>query len=534
MQRIKADQIGYFIEETKTAVFPNTEHGAYFILNISENSVAYRGTTGEKIYHEPSDEYVSIADFSELKAPGMYCIFSDEMEPSYPFSIGEGSYLPVLKDLFRMFYLQRCGMRTNKIYAKEFAHACCHATPARIYKTTQEKDVTGGWHDAGDYGRYVVAGAVTVTALLLSWQENQGLFLRNYDIEKKSTLPDFLEEIKFELDWMLKMQDEKTHGVYHKVTCETFPGFVFPQKEVAPLVLSPISATATADFTATMALAFEIYKEYDKEYANTCLGAAKLAYEALKLIPSTDGFHNPKEILTGEYADTCDLDERYWASAQLFHATGESRYHEDFKRCTEEKIYHGYGWTDVGSFANHAYLTCEHKVDQALYQKIKKEVVSYAMQILENSKKDAYHTSLAMNYVWGSNMEVANNAIALCDAYRYKKEKAFLQIAREQLHYLFGKNPMDICYVTGYGSNYPNHPHHRLSKAANKLMPGMVVGGSDMHRNNPVAKEKLQGMPPAKCYLDDIESYGTNEITIYWNSPVIYLLALLMRYAKES
>jgi len=533
MQRIKSDQIGYFLDEKKTAVFPNVENCEYLVLNISENDVAFRGKTGEKVFHEASKEFVSIADFSELKAPGMYCIFSDSMEPSFPFSIGNGVYFPVLIQLFRMFYLQRCGMRLKKTYAKEFSHACCHATSAYIYGTTKTKEVTGGWHDAGDYGRYVVAGAVTIAGLLLSWQENRFIFERKFEIENTTGMPDFLDEIRYETDWMLKMQDEQTKGVYHKVTCEEFPGFVMPEYETNRLVISPVSATATADFAASLAIAYEVFKEFDKEYANTCLQAAKDAYEALKNIPSDDGFHNPKGVVTGEYADDCDTDERYWASAQLYKATGENAYHEDFKKLAKEKIHHGYGWREVGSFGNHAYLTCEYSIEKELYAQIKKEVVDYANDIVQRSKKDAYGTSLGITYVWGSNMEVANNGIALCDAYRYKKDESFLDYAREQLHYLFGKNPMDICYVTEAGSNSPQHPHHRPSKAADKVMPGMLVGGPDMGLHDEATGEFLQGKAPAKCYLDVLESYATNEITIYWNSPLIYLLALLMKYSVK-
>lgn len=530
MERIKTDQIGYQLEETKKAVFPCVGHCAFVVMNISTNDIVYQGTTGDLIFHGPSGQKVSVGDFSTVTAPGAYCIFSDELEPSYPFQIGDGAYFPVLIDLFRMFYLQRCGMRLKKEYAREYAHACCHAAEAVIYGTNEKKEVNGGWHDAGDYGRYVVAGAVAVADLLLAWQENQPLFDRPYQIPNNSGLPDFLEEIKYELDWMLKMQDEKTGGVYHKVTCERFPGFVMPEKETEQLVISPISSTATADFAGVFALAYEVYREFDKEYANKCLSAAKSAYEALLLLPSEDGFHNPEGIVTGEYGDSCDVDERYWASAELYRATGEKRYHDEFKKLAEKKIWHGFGWEDVGSFGNHAYLACEYPVDDALWHTIKKSVTGLGEQILENCKSDAYGISLEQDeYIWGSNMLAANRGLQLCEAYHYKKNKEFMQAAKDQVHYLFGKNPLDICYVTGAGSASPEHPHHRPSAAKKKAMPGMLVGGPDSGLHDDKAAEMLKDVPPAKCYIDELESYSTNEITIYWNAPLIYLIACIQK-----
>ncbi len=532
MDRIRTDQIGYKTNEAKKAVFPNVEHCAFLVMNISTNDIVYEGTTGDKIFHEPSGEEVSIADFSEITAPGSYCIFSDAMEPSYPFLIGDAVYFPVLIELFQMFCMQRCGMRLKKEYAGVYAHACCHAGNAVIYGTSETKEVNGGWHDAGDYGRYVVAGAVAVADLLLAWQENQPLFEHPYRIPNDSGLPDFLEEVKYELDWMLKMQDEKTGGVYHKVTGKQFPGFVMPEKETGQLVIAPVSATATADFAAVLAMAYEVYKRYDSTYAAGCLQAAKKAYEALYTMPSLDGFHNPEDIVTGEYGDACDVDERYWASAALYHATGDEHYHEEFKKLAAEKIRHGFGWEDVGSFGNHAYLTCEYPVDDDLWHRIKKEVAGRGEQILAVSDADAYATALAgQEYGWGSNMEIANRGLALCEAFHYKKKKEFIQAAREQVHYLFGKNPMDICYVTGAGSASPEHPHHRPSAAKNKAMPGMLVGGPDAGLHDEVAAQRLKGTAPAKCYLDVLESYSTNEVTIYWNAPLIYLLACLQREA---
>ena len=94
------------------------------------------------------------------------------------------------------------------------------------------------------------------------------------------------------------------------------------------------------------------------------------------------------------------------------------------------------------------------------------------------------------------------------------------------LEYIFGKNPLNKCYVTGYDERSPQHPHHRPSAALGKPMPGMLVGGPDSGLHDSRAKERLLGKPPFECYLDELECYSTNEVAVYWNSALVYALSL--------
>ena len=95
----------------------------------------------------------------------------------------------------------------------------------------------------------------------------------------------------------------------------------------------------------------------------------------------------------------------------------------------------------------------------------------------------------------------------------------------KQLNYLFGNNATGYCFMTGFGTLYTDHPHHRPSQVVGKTVPGMIAGGPNSGLNDPYAANVLKGVPPAKCYVDNAQSYSTNEVAIYWNSPVIYLLA---------
>lgn len=132
-----------------------------------------------------------------------------------------------------------------------------------------------------------------------------------------------------ELDWLFKMQDYRTGGVYHKLTTLSFPDLdVMPEADTADLYFSPVSATATGDFAGVMAMAARMYEPFDSAYAKKCLDAATLAWKWLVQHPDAPGFINPPEISTGEYGDGNDKDERYWAAAELYRTTGKEEYHQ--------------------------------------------------------------------------------------------------------------------------------------------------------------------------------------------------------------
>ncbi len=529
MIQIIADQIGYRPADEKRAVFRGDVPKEFSVVESKSGKPVFKGSLSDAVQNERADETDYIADFTEVREPGKYYITAEGCKPSMPFTIGEEVYDAVTLDLLRFFYLQRCGVETSPKHAGDFAHPGCHDTPARIYGTDKVIDVRGGWHDAGDYGRYIVAAAVAVADLLLAFENNPTLMEQNLNIPESSiAVPDVLSEVRFELEWMLKMQDPETGEVYHKVTCAGFPDLpVMPEEERDELIVCPPSITATADFAAVMAMAMRFYMDYDEIFAKRCLRAAIKAYDAMQAMFLPGGFKNPKDIVTGEYGNTSDVDERYWAAAELYKTTGEDRYHADIKNHLKKGFMHGYGWTEVGSFGNIAYLsTRQYPTDEAYQKDLEQAMVNYANMLLERAKSDSYGFSLP-EYEWGSNMYVANNAYHLYDAYRINGNTEYLVAAKEQVHYLFGKNANAVCFVTGYGTVSPKYPHHRPSAAKRKAMKGMLVGGPDEGFHDVCVQEKMKDAPPAKVYIDNLDSYSTNEVTIYWNSAILLALSVI-------
>lgn len=518
---IMTDQVGYQPDETKTAVFRDVTNETNFsVVNADSGQVVYTGELSAPTFYSSADENNWTGDFSAVTEAGTYYITCGGLDQSYSFTIGNNVYDSLLNDSVKMLYLQRCG---TEVKDSTFGHAACHDTLATVYHTNEKIDVSGGWHDAGDYGRYVVPGAKSVADLLIAYDANPKLFSDSIGIpESGNGVPDVLDEVRYELEWMLKMQDSQTGGVHHKVSCENFPGYVMPETETDELIVTPVSTTATADFCASMAMAYEYYQKFDKDFAEKCLNAAKNAWAFLQKNPNFI-FSNPSDITTGDYGDTSDIDERYWAAAQMWRATGEDTYRTALESMS---VQNGMDWMEVGDYGNIAILTMDGvDTNSDLYTRAKTSILKEADQMKGLSQSNPYGVSVS-RYNWGSNMGVATSGMILNLAYQMTEDSTYLDTSRSNLHYLLGNNAMGECFVTGYGTVSPEHPHHRPSMAKNQAMKGMLVGGVNSGLEDSAAKAYCANSPSAKCYVDHWESYSTNEITIYWNSPLTCLLSM--------
>ena len=548
---IQVNQVGYRPNDFKTATFRIEDTNSvsdsvnltgkidadFRVIDVINNEVVYEGKLTQEVKSEPNGEVNKVADFTRVKKPGRYVVENDSCGKSYEFEIKEDVYEDIFKASMKMFYLQRCGCSLDKKYAGIYAHKECHNTKARVYGTDEFIDVSGAWHDAGDYGRYIVAAAKSVVDLMMAYEMYPQAMEKSYGIsDGTNDMPEILDEIKYELDWMLKMQDQKSGGVYHKVTCKTFPGFIMPEFETDELVVSPISDAATCDFIASMAYAYRVYSnlpdrygdkatEYKKD-AEKYMDAAKKAMTYIEK-NSTGPFYNPKYIVTGEYGDDRTIDEYFWAYAEMFKTTGDKKYEEYLKNLNLDDVPGEFGWKEVGDYGFYAYITAPFDKDNNLYEKVFKRFEDETEEKLEKYKKDPYRGTLYDYYYWGCNMEVANNAMRGIIIDKLKGTNSYKKMAQAQLNYLLGNNPNAKCFVTGFGKDSPVNPHHRPSAAVKKAMPGMLVGGPEPLLLDDIAKKLLKDKAPAKCYLDNLDSYSTNEITIYWNSPLVFLLAYM-------
>lgn len=522
--QVKVNQIGYKPDDVKSVLVTSPDDEKFKVVNVSTNETVYIGTYSAAAFDPAMGTSVRIGDFSEVTAPGTYQIISSPSGASYEFDIGDGLYDDIYKDVVLMLYNQRCGTKLEASVSGDFAHDACHTQEATVYGDTSGKtyDVSGGWHDAGDYGRYVVPGAKTVEDLFLAYEDFDYTADDIGIPESGNGVPDLLDEARYELEWMLKMQDEATGGVYHKVTGLTFPGMVLATEETEDMVLAPISYAATADFVAVMAKASVNYAQYDQAFADTCLAAAKKGYDFMKANPDMGGFKNPDEILTGEYPDVGLTDETFWAAAELYLATLDDGYLADTKEAIDTKYNTGLGWAGIGGYALYDLAKAEG-IDSGLQSSAKEKFLAVAHKKLSSCQTSHIFIGIE-TYPWGSNMVVAGDGMYLLMASKLEDDPAYLEYAQKQRDYIFGFNGTGYCYVTGYGDLSPQDTHHRPSQALGKTMPGMLVGGADENLEDPYASAVLYGKPGALAYVDNSQSFSCNEITIYWNSPLIYLM----------
>lgn len=524
MPDIAVNQIGYLPGSFKTATLRGDAlNQTAKLIDESSGKSVFEAAIDGGINDPDTGDNEAAFDFTSVKDEGTYHVEAgDQVSPS--FKISSDVYDEALKASIKMLYYQRCGTELTADLAGDFAHPICHAAKAILFEDNSKTlDVSGGWHDAGDYGRYSVAGAKTAADLLLAYENYPGVFTDDVGIpESGNGISDILDETRYELEWLLKMQ-RKDGGVYHKVTCKNFPGEIMPENETGDLYIMPVSTTATGDFAGVMAIASRVYATIDKAFSDDCLKAAKSAAKYLDSTPSdTVGFKNPAGVDTGEYEDVDDTDERFWAYAELFKTTGDKTYEQAL---SSNLPCNGYslGWQGVAGYGGYAYLTAGDASDD-IRAKVLAEADRTAQEIISLAGTYPYGSSIIGDYPWGSNLTIANNG-----AYLLMMEDVLSTCDKDtadmQLNYLLGNNATGYCFLTGFGTTFSDHPHHRPSQAMKKTVPGMIVGGPNNGLNDSYAANVLQGMPSAKCYTDNSQSYSTNEIAIYWNSPFINLLA---------
>ena len=477
----------------------------------------------------PSGQSVQLVDFSDLKTPGTYSIQVGGQVLRSDLKVLDAPFVDVAKASLKWYYYQRASMALDETYAGTWKRAAGHAdTQVSFHSSTGRSGTTSspkGWYDAGDYGKYIVNSGISTYTLLALYEHFPAYFnTLKWNIPAEGSLPDLLAEIKYNLDWMLTMQDTDG-GVFHKLTTLEFPGDVMPASDKLARYIIGKGTAATFDFAAVMAVAARVYKPFDAAFAEQCLAAAKSAY-AWGIANPKVAFSNPYDVATGEYGDSEFSDEMLFAGTELALTTGEASYTQDSATgnvpnwgnvaglATYEKATHAEAYGSEGSAAKDSLLkTADEFVARA--ETGFGVVMGYS------------------DFVWGSNSVAANQGVWLLHAYYLTGEKKYYEAANKVLDYLLGKNPLNMSFVTGYGTKSPKLPHHRPSTAdgVTAPVPGMVVGGpqpggDDVGSQSWECSDYRTGYP-ATSYIDHRCSYASNEVAINWNAPFAYLAGAL-------
>ncbi len=528
--RIRINQVGYYPGAVKIAsvIAPGTAK-TFTLLKSPGGEKVFSGPLSPAKNWEASGEDISQADFSSVKTEGKYLIEVAGVGKSHPFSIGKGVLKDVAIATVKSFYYQRCSCELKAEHAGKWSRKAGHPDTKCQYHPSSGHDSgtlssPGGWYDAGDYGKYIVPGAVTIYRLLQLYERfpdyipDLGLKIP----ESGNGRSDLLDEAKYELDWFRTMQD-KDGGVYFKLTTARFTGTMMPEKTSKPRLVIGKSTSSTLDFCAVMAMACRLYKKTDSKFAADCLGRAEQAWKWAEANPKIY-YKNPADIKTGPYGDRRLDDEFLWAAVELFLATGKTPYKAFIEK--QDLTFKGAGgWGSVKANALMSLLRSEDAKKITGAEKVQQTFLAAIAKIADQMDANPYNIA-TKRFGWGSNGSISASGDLMIEAFLVTKDRKYLMKASRVADYLLGRNATGYCFVTGFGTKSTMHPHHRPSSAdgIEEPIPGLMAGGPNHGKQD---KVKYSSKFPAKSYEDVKKSYASNEIAIYWNADAAYLLCAL-------
>lgn len=578
---ISLNQVGYFSSAPKFAMYASDSASgtAWVLSNADTEEVITAGFTSRGVEDPASGDIIKTVDFSSVTEPGRYVLQIDGIF-SDPFVIADDLYADLKIDALKYFYHNRSGIAIEEPYVEaQWTRPAGHLTDNNVtcYQGTAidggvhegcdyTLDAVGGWYDAGDHGKYVVNGGISVWTLLNIYETMPEAFTDgDMNIpESGNGTPDILDEVRWQMEFMLSMQVPAgqpnagmVHHKLHDLQWEPIP-YTPPTEadndnehtndNVGRYVYKPTTA-ATLNLAATAAQCARIWRGIDDEFADRCLVAAQIAWGAAN--------ENPEEFIGntpgtggGNYGyeeDGSIDDEFYWAATELFISTRERQY----LSFMEQSPYYAAGfvpftglidgvlsamfWGRVDVLGTLSLLSGNNAalLSDADRMRLEQVVIGTANRYVFQIMTEGYRVALPIEgYIWGSNSLILNNAIVLGHAHRITGDTTYLNAMTESMDYILGRNALSFSFVSGYGTNAMTNPHHRFW--ANQDFagfppppPGVVAGGPNAGLNDPFAASQLSGEAPAKAYLDNLEAFSTNEVTINWNAPLAWVASYL-------
>ncbi len=596
---IKVDQVGYPSAGKKSAKisyfekFGSLTGKTFEVVDSKTDKVAYTGKIPEGSLEETfSGEMVHIITFDELKTAGTYYIripdagldssarsprdISEKLDldliKSVSFEISDNVYDSLLSELTKYYYYQRQGIEIEEKYAGIFARENLHPDDITVKRWSDRDnpnaetfDVSGGWYDAGDYGKYTSPGANSINDLLLAYELYPDIFA---DIEMNipETDPDnplyvdapgILSEIKYELDMLLKLEHRSKDGsFYTAANYDTKTGIIYIEDTLYKSSdhNSDSSQTdlrchlATADMAGVLAHAYMVYRDVPayEDYAQQCLETSLRAWEWI---------NNPENKLNmsiGAANRTYTFKEadfersRFQAAGALYRAVklagGETSEYENYllANCQKESINNCFTSSSISySHSSRSFLGFFHYLynnddaDSAIKEVFEK-YTEWRTKFLKNNNWGLIIPT--WGFWWGSNKYVAQTAMTLTlgdlAAYGEVKDES-REVIERHFHYLLGVNPLSFSYVSGFGENSVDNIYSAIYTKDARLEPyqspaGYFTEGANNH-NNPHLSKFV-----GKCYTDSTGEYTTNENTIYGNAAMIFLTAAMMSQNKPE
>lgn len=519
---VRVNTVGFRPQATKIAtLLPKAEQ--FRVVRADDGKVVLAGLPSATVRSEPGDtnEELKLADFSALREPGRYRLLIPGLGDSPEFGIADDAWVGAYRSVARGFYLWRCGVEVSADWdGQSYLQRPCHLEDGSMEfaggKPGEHRDGTGGWHDAGDYNKYVVNAAFSMGMMFRAWEhfrpavERVSLGLP----ESGRGMPCLLAELKFETLWLFKMQREDG-AVFHKLSAKDFNFWGAADQDRSPRFFSPVGSSATAGFAAVMALGARHFREFDAALADRCLDAARRAQAWLAAHP--DHLEPDQSALkTGTYP--CgDGAYRLWALQEWWETTGDAAALKAFESRSERFFFShgGPSWGSVEDLALTGYLLGRRNGEKSLQRlgAIRANLLFVAREGVNTARSNPHGRGLGgakSQFYWGCNGNVASQTLLFFAADRLEPDPAFADAAERCVGHLLGRNYHGRSYVTGVGFQPPQRTHDR--RGAPQL-PGYLVGGP---------------WPSAREYQDVMADASRNEIAINWNASLLYALAGLL------
>jgi endoglucanase len=551
---VRVNQLGYLPAGAKGATWVTDDGAAAeFAVHAADGPAVFRGESRPwPVRPEPtSGQTVHVLDFTALTAPGTYRIGVGRHR-SHPFRVAADLYDGLGGDALRLFYLLRSGCPIDEDRAPGYGRPAGHAgrppnrgdtavpgwsgpDAARLYPGWAPSgfvDVSGGWYDAGDYGKYTVSGSIAL------WQ------LLNVLELTATPEPALVEECRWQLDWLLRMQVPAGRPLagmaFHRVhgtEWSPIPGWAHQDPTVR--VLHRPSTAATLHLAAVAAQGARLLRTTDRRYADRLLAAARTAHRAAHAEPHLIAPDDEGAFGGGPYGDPDVTDDFYWAAAELWLATGAESYLGEVLGSAQHTadVFDpaGFDFDRVAGPARLDLATAGTGLPD--HDRVRDTVRDAAHRLLELQRRQPWGQPYAPphGWAWGSNGRILNNLVVLATAHRITGDPRFHDAVATGMDYLLGRNALGQSYITGYGTDVTRHLRtrqfgHDLDPAFPAPPAGALAGGANSTRTPGFPSDpRIAGLPPQCCYLDVPTSETTNDICIRWNAPLTYIATYLSR-----
>ncbi|WP_432152915.1 glycoside hydrolase family 9 protein [Streptomyces tricolor] len=562
--RVRVNQVAYLPAGPKNAtlVTDATARLPWQLRNAQGTTVA-RGLTVPRGVDASSGQNVHSIDFGSYRGRGTGYTLVADGETSHPFDIDAAAYRRLRLDSVKYYYTQRSGIAIRDDLRPGYGRAVGHLNvapnqgdanvPCQPGVCDYTLDVTGGWYDAGDHGKYVVNGGIATWELLSTYERSltartgHPAALGDGTLalpESGNKVPDVLDEARWELEFLLKMQvpaGQPLAGMaHHKLHDEQWTGLpLLPDQDPQKRELHPPTTAATLNLAATAAQAARLYRPFDKAFAARALTAARTAWQAALAHP--DLLADPNDGTGGgAYNDDDVTDEFYWAAAELYLTTGERQFAD---HVLDSPVHTADIFGPTGFDWGHT--AAAGRLDLALVpsrlpgrDQVRRSVIKAADTYLATLTAHPYgmpYAPAGNRYDWGSSHQVLNNGVVLASAYDLTGAAKYRDGALQGMDYVLGRNALNMSYVTGYGEVSSHNQHsrwyaHQLDPTLPNPPSGTLAGGPNSSIQDPYAQSKLTGCVGQFCYIDDIQSWSTNETAINWNAA----LARMASFAADQ